>query len=190
MAYTETGFKRSMKINITKSGDDGSSVVTTYDGQNAFGEFLAIPNDDDFRRLERNKTNGDWDLRLVGFKNYVLTEAGHDAYDSIDWSNSIQSLAVYDIKIMAVAGTQGTGIIAISYKDGINVPTNETVNIYFDTLDKTGVQLQIASYYLSGVYNMDQDDGLDIRDLSNPLVVPTSSVNGIYNITIDTENEW
>ena len=37
---------------------------------------------------------------------------------------------------MAVAGTQGTGIIAIPYKDGINVPTNETVNIYFDTLDK------------------------------------------------------
>lgn len=62
MAYTETGFKRSMKIEITKTGSDGSVVKNTYDGQAEFTyngvTYAAIPSDDDFRRLERNGVNG------------------------------------------------------------------------------------------------------------------------------------
>lgn len=189
MAFTETGFKRSMKITITKTGNDGTIVETTYDGQGAFGAFPAIPDNDTFRRLERNGTNGNWDLRLVGFKNYVLSEAGQDAYDTINWSEAILSIDTYDVKIMAVSGTQGTSIIAIVYKNGVLAPALETVNVYFDTLDKTGVQLQIASNYYSGTYSMDQADG-DIQGVTNPVISPASSVNGVYNITIDTINEW
>ena len=72
MAYTETGFKRSMKITITKTGNDGSVINTTYDGQGEFiyngTTYTAIASDDDFRRLERNGANGDWDIRLNAFK--------------------------------------------------------------------------------------------------------------------------
>lgn len=189
MAFTETGFKRSMKITITKNGNDGTVVETTYDGQDAFGSFSAIADDDTFRRLERNGVDGDWDLRLIGFKSYVLAEAGQIAYDNIDWGDSILSINEYDVKIMAVAGSQGTEIIAIVYKDGVLASTLETVNVYFNTLDKTGVQIQIANNYCSGIYSMDQADG-DIRDISNPVVSPTASANGIYNVTIDTINEW
>ena len=63
MAFTETGFKRSMKITITKTGNDGSVVNSTYDGQGEFihnaTTYTAIASDDDFRRLERNGVNGD-----------------------------------------------------------------------------------------------------------------------------------
>lgn len=190
MAFTETGFKRSMMITITKTGNDGTIVESTYDGQDAFGTFSAIPDDDTFRRLERNGVDGDWDLRLIGFKNYVLSEVGQTVYDLIDWdNNTIISINTYDIKIMAVAGTGGQEIISIVYKNGAVADASETVNVYFDTLDKSAVQLQIANNYYSGTYRMDQADG-DIRDISNPVVSPTASINGIYNVTIDTVNEW
>lgn len=190
MAFTETGFKRSMKITITRTGNDGTVVSTIYDGQEAFGVFPAIADNDTFRRLERNGVDGDWDLRLIGFKNYVLSEVGQTVYDLIDWdNNTIISINTYDIKIMAVAGTGGQEIISIVYKDGMLASTNETVNVYFDTINKTGVQLQIANNYYSGTYLMDQADG-DIREITNPTISPTTSVNGIYNITIDTVNEW
>ena len=84
MAYTETGFARSMKLIITRTGDDGSVVNTTYDGQGAFGGYQAIASDDDFRRLERNGVDGDWDNRFNAFKAYVLGEIGQDAYSVID----------------------------------------------------------------------------------------------------------
>ena len=58
MAYFNSGYTRSMKVQITKTGSDGSQVVNTYDGQAAFGEFPAIPSDDDFRRLVRNGVDG------------------------------------------------------------------------------------------------------------------------------------
>ena len=190
MAFTETGFKRSMKITITKTGNDGTMVSTIYDGQEAFGAFSAIADNDTFRRLERNGVDGDWDLRLIGFKNYVLSEVGQAVYDLIDWdNNTVVSINTYDIKIMAVAGTQGQEIIAIVYENGAVTGTSETVNVYFDTLDKSAVQLQIANNYYSGTYSVDQADG-DIRDISNPVVSPTASINGIYNVTIDTVNEW
>ena len=56
MAYTGTGFKRSMKIEITKTGNDNSVVTDIYDGQKEFTyngvTYAAIPSDDDFRLLD------------------------------------------------------------------------------------------------------------------------------------------
>lgn len=189
MAFTNTGYIRSMKVTITKTGDDNSIVTTTYDGQDAFGAFTAIPDNDTFRRLERNGVDGDWDLRLAAFKDYLLDELGADIYNLIVWNNQYVSLEEYDIKIMAIDGTGGQDIIAIAYKNGVESIIKETISISFDTLDISGL-IQIATgNYSSYPYSLGQADGT-ISDVSNAAVSPSESIYGVYSITVDTENTW
>lgn len=181
-----------MKVTVTKTGNDNTVVATTYDGQGAFGIYTAIASDDDFRQLERNGVDGAWDIRLAAFKSYVLSEVGADVYALINWDdNTVISIDVYDIKIKAIENTGGQEVIAIVYKNGILSPTLETVTVYFNTLNdnNTNVPLQIASNYYSGIYSMENGDGT-IFDITNISASPDSSVNGIYNVTLDTENTW
>ena len=193
MAYTETGFKRSMKVTITKTGNDGSVVTSVYDGQGEFiyngTTYAAIASDDDFRRLERNGVDWGWDVRLLAFKNYVLTEAGQDAYDSITWSNSVQRILEYDIKLMSVQGSSGTSIIAVAYSGGIISVIPDSVTVQFDTLVPTGSVQIPANQYYSGTYQI-LDGGGTIFDITNPIVTPSITNNAKYNITIDALNQW
>lgn len=193
MAYTETGFKRSMKITITKTGNDGSVVNTTYDGQ---GEFIydgitytAITSDDDFRRLERNGANGDWDVRLNAFKGYVFAEAGPEAYATIDWDLSIQELPQYSIRVMSRAGGQGE-ILVVSYVNDILQFVNEDVYVLLSfTGGSQDEQFTIPSgQYYSNSYSMTPSD-VDLSNVSSVSVSPTTSANGVYIVTVDTVNE-
>jgi hypothetical protein len=193
MAYQNTGFKRSMKVAVTRNGSDGSSITTTYDGQGAFGTHSAIVSNYDFRRLVRNNNNGDWDIRLADFKAYMLGEVGAPAYASIDWDKySVMSVNQYDVVLISIIGTHSRDIVAVLYNGSSIVDVApETINITFDTLTPSTIPLQIApGASVSGIYSMVQSDGVDIRDISNPTVSPTISNNGSYSITIDTVNEW
>lgn len=194
MAYTETGFKRSMKITITKTGNDGSVVNTTYDGQGEFVydgiTYMAITNDDDFRRLERNGSNGDWDVRLNAFKGYVFAEAGPEAYATINWDLSIQELPQYSIRVMSRAGGQGE-ILVVSYINGILQSVNEDVYVLLSfTGGSQGEQFTIPSgQYYSNTYSMTPSD-VDLSNVSSVSVSPTISANGVYIVTVDTVNEF
>lgn len=194
MAYTETGFKRSMKITITKTGNDGSVVNTTYDGQGEFiyngTTYTAVASDDDFRRLERNGVNGDWDVRLSAFKGYVFAEAGPEAYATIDWNLSIQELPQYSIKVMQRFGGQGE-ILCVSYVDGILQSVNEDVYILLSfTHGSQGEQFTIPSgQYYSNSYSMTPSD-VDLTNISSVSISPTVSANGTYNVTVDPINEF
>lgn len=189
MAFTNTGFIRSMKVTITKTGSDESVLTTTYDGQEAFGAFLAIRDDYAFRRLERNGVDGDWDLRMAAFKAYVLSEEGQTVYDMIQWDRAYVNLVEYDIKLMAVAGSGGHDVVAIAYKDGELAELSETLSIFFDTLGDRGILQIAAGDYSSHPYQLLQDDG-DIRNVSNAYSIPSESIHGTYSITVDTVNEW
>ena len=194
MAYTETGFKRSMKITITKTGNDGSVVNTTYDGQGEFiydgTTYTAIASDDDFRRLERNGVNGDWDVRLNAFKGYVFAEAGPEAYATIDWNLSIQELPQYSIKVMQRAGGQGE-VLAVSYVGGILQSVSEDVYILLSfTGGSQNEQFTIPTgQYYSNSYSMTPSD-IDLTNVSSVSVLPTISVNGVYTVTVDAVNEF
>ncbi len=194
MAYTETGFKRSMKVARTKTGNDDSVVTTIYDGQDEFiydgDTYQAIASDDDFRRLERNGVDGDWDVRLAAFKNYVLQEAGADAYAAIDWDTAIENLTQYDVKIMSVEGSSGYDIIAIVYVNDILASTNETVNVLFDLPITKDIPLQIPSINRSGTYSINLQGDEDINSVTNARISPESSINGIYSVTINPELVW
>lgn len=194
MAYVETGFKRSMKIEIVKTGNDNSVVTYTYDGQAEFTyggvTYVAIPSDDDFRRLERNGLNGSWDVRLNAFKNYVFAEVGPDAYNSINWSLSVQEVPHYSIKMMRRYGGQGE-IQAVSYVDGNLQSVNENIYVLLSfTGGNTDIQFTIlAGHYYSNNYLMTVDD-IDLTNVSLISVFPTVSGNGIYSISVDTVNEF
>lgn len=194
MAYTETGFKRSMKITITKTGNDGSVVNTTYDGQGEFVydgiTYTAIADDDDFRRLERNGANGDWDVRLNAFKGYVFAEAGPEAYATIDWDLGIQELPQYSIRVMSKAGSQGE-ILVVSYVNDILQFVNEDVYVLLSfTGGSQDEQFTIPSgQYYSNSYSMTPSD-VDLSNVSSVSVSPTISANGVYIVTVDTVNEF
>jgi hypothetical protein len=194
MAYTETGFKRSMKIIITKTGNDGSVVESTYDGQEEFvyngTTYTAIASDDDFRRLERNGVNGDWDVRLNAFKGYVFAEAGPEAYATINWDLIVQELTQYSIKIMQRAGGQGE-ILCVSYVGGVLQSVNEDVYILLSfTGGSQGEQFTIPSgQYYSNSYSMTPSD-IDLTNVSSVSVSPTISANGVYTVSVDPINEF
>ena len=186
MAYTETGFARSMKLIITKTGDDGSVVSTTYDGQGAFGGYQAITDDYVFRRLVRNDVDGDWDNRFNAFKAYVLGEIGQDAYYTIDWGDCIRSIDTYVIKVMQTENSQAQSIIALVYKDGIRVAAPEALNILFDLPVSKNASLTIlANDYGSNIYDIQNPSDGDVRDISNIRVAPQYSVNGSYSTLLD-----
>lgn len=193
MAYAETGFKRSMKIEITKTGSDNSVVTSIYDGQAEFTydgvTYAAIPSDDDFRRLERNGVNGSWDIRLNAFKSYVFNESGPAAYNSINWSLCVQEIPQYSIKIIQRAGGQGE-ILAVSYV-GENIQSvNEDVYVLLSfTNGAQNEQFTIPSgQSYSNSYSMTAAD-IDLTNVSSVSVSPTVSDNGIYSVSVDTVNE-
>lgn len=193
MAYTETGFKRSMKIEITKTGSDNSVATSIYDGQEEFTydgvTYAAIPSDDDFRRLERNGVNGSWDIRLNAFNGYVFNESGPAAYNSINWSLSVQEIPQYSIKIILRAGGQGE-ILVVSYV-GENLQTvNEDVYVLLSfTNGAQNEQFTIPSgQYYSNSYSMTAAD-IDLTNVSSVSVSPTVSGNGVYSVSVDTVNE-
>lgn len=194
MAYTETGFKRSMKIEIIKTGSDGSVVTNTYDGQEEFTydgvTYAAIPSDDDFRRLERNGVNGSWDIRLNAFKGYVFNESGPAAYNSVNWSLAVQSINEYEVKVMRVFGDQGE-VICVSYVDGVLQSVNEDVYVLLSfTGGAQGEQFTIPSgQHYSNRYEMTQAD-IDLNNVSSVSISPTVSANGIYTVSIDPINEF
>ena len=194
MAYTETGFKRSMKIEITKTGSDNSVATSIYDGQEEFTydgvTYAAIPSDDDFRRLERNGVNGSWDIRLNAFKGYVFNESGPAAYNSINWSLSVQEIPQYSIKIILRAGGQGE-ILAVSYVGENLQPVNEDVYVLLSfTNGAQNEQFTIPSgQYYSNSYSMTAAD-IDLTNVSSVSVSPTVSGNGVYSVSVDTVNEF
>ena len=192
MAYFNSGYTRSMKVQITKTGSDGSQVVNTYDGQAAFGEFPAIPSDDDFRRLVRNGVDGAWDLRLAAFKNYVQTQAGLDAYNSIEWNNAVIASNSYHIAIQPVLGSSGYSIIAVLYLDNQAALALEDITIALitntDYVELFNLTIS-AGNQTSSIHEF-VEPTTTISNVSIISVTPSSSANGIYGAEIEPQNEW
>jgi len=138
MAYQNTGFKRSMKVKITKTGSDGSITEVEYDGQQLLGNFPEIPNDDDFRRLERNGVDGDWDLRWNAFKEFLHDDLGETAYSQI--SNALNTdmlinMPGFTVKILASQSQYGgINIFARLYNSSnvVSVAQEQLAISYYD----------------------------------------------------------
>ena len=186
MAYTETGFSRSMRLIITKTGDDGSVINTTYDGQGAFGGYQAIASDDDFRRLERNGVDGGWDNRFNAFKAYVLGEIGQDAYSVIDWLDCIRRIEVYVVKFMQIADSQAKSVVASVYKNGVRADAPEDLTILFDLPVSKNIGLIIPAHgNLSDAYYIQNQSDGDISTISNIRITPQYSIDGSYGASLD-----
>lgn len=192
MAYTETGYKRSMRVTITKTGNDGSVVTDTYDGQGAFDIFPAIASPDDFRRLERNQAgNGDWDVRLAAFKNYIIAEAGQAAFDAVNALDEwVVNLSEYEARIMLTDNIHGDELIVVLYSvsTGLTVSAKEDLTITFDTGLLTGETVIITSGI--NYSNRVRIVGETINDVTNEAISLTSSDNGIYTVIVDDSTIW
>lgn len=192
MAYFNSGYTRSMKVQITKIGSDNSEVTDTYDGQLEFGAFPAIPDNDTFRRLERNGTNGDWDLRLAAFKTYVQSEAGIDAYSSIDWSDAVVAPNTYHIAIQPISGTSGNSVIAVLYSNNQAALALENIVVALTTNTNPAELFNLTISIGNQTSSIHQfvEPTTTINNASVISVTPSSSANGIYGAAIEAENEW
>jgi len=195
MAYTNSGYKRSMTITVVKSGDDGSTITTTYDGRQAFPGHAALT-DDEFAKLTRNGTDGSWDIRLAAFKSYLEPLIGADAYASIPWTSPtlgpILVLSSKYVRLMAIAETQGTTIIAASYNSSNNSIANvdDNITVYFTVSNpnvEQSLSIQALTNYSQATYEC--PNGYDIRDVVITRLTQETN-NSNYNTQVDILNEW
>lgn len=185
MAWVNSGYERSLKVTITKTGSDNSTTIINEDGRQAFGSYPSLTTDE-FKQLTLDSFN----LRLDAWKSYLLNKyASSDSglYASIPFTNTRREMK--EVAVMSVQGTQGSEIIAIlrgviNNNNLYEAPQELVVTFKDGNLTTRTLTIHPGQRNSSSIIYTTQGEG-SVQDITDLTLTPN-----LYNIVLDTIQEY